>query len=121
MPEVVRRGADLDAVMYQNWKDQTVVEVGGAYAATDAWTLRAGVNLTDNPIPNSTVNYLFPAIIENSYTAGFGYAINKASDVNFSLSIVPQVSVTGTNPASNQGLKITHSQTNWQLMYSHRF
>ena len=114
-------GADLDAVMYQNWKDQTVVEVGGAYAATDAWTLRAGVNLTDNPIPNSTVNYLFPAIIENSYTAGFGYAINKASDVNFSLSIVPQVSVTGTNPASNQGLKITHSQTNWQLMYSHRF
>ena len=114
-------GAAMDATMYQNWKDQTVIELGGAYAATDAWTLRAGVNLASNPIPDSTINYLFPATVENSYTAGFGYAFSKASEVNFSLTMVPQVSVTGSNASSNQGLKVSHAQTNWQLMYSHRF
>lgn len=112
---------DLDATMYQNWKDQTVFQIGAAYQATDAFTVRFGANVSNNPIPDSTVHYLFPATIENHYTAGFGYKVSNAGDVNFSLTYAPEVAVTGSNATSNQGLKITHAQTSWQLMYSHRF
>ena len=59
---------------------------------------------------------LFPAIVENHLTLGAGYAFNKASDVNFSMTYAPEVEV--TSPTAG---KISHAQMNWQMMYSHRF
>lgn len=110
-------GESADITFYQDWSDQTIVNLGGAYKATDAFTVRAGANLASNPIPDKYVNPLFPATIENHYMLGFGYALAKASAVNFSLTYAPEVKV--TNP--NTTIVNTHSQTNWQLMYSHRF
>jgi long-chain fatty acid transport protein len=103
--------------MPQNWKNQTVFSIGVAYKATDALTLRAGANLADNPIPDDTLHYLFPAIVENHYTVGLGYDFSKVSALNFSLSHAPEVSQTN----SMMGYRVEHSQTNWQLMYTHRF
>jgi long-chain fatty acid transport protein len=111
---------DLNVTMPQHWKDQTVIQLGGAYKVNTAFTVRAGYNHSNNPVPNDYVNPLFPAIVENHYTAGFGYAFSKASEVNFSATYAPKVTVTGTG-SMNKGIKISHSQTNWQLMYSHRF
>jgi len=110
-------GLVMEMNLNQNWDDQNVVMIGGSYDYTDKLTLRAGVNLADNPIPDNLVNPLFPAIIKNHYTVGFGYDLDKASEVDFSFAYAPEVSV--RNP--NMGLTISHSQTNWQLMYSRRF
>ncbi len=114
---------NLDAVMFQNWDDQTVYQLGVAFKATDAITLRAGANISDNPIPDSTVHYLFPAIVEEHYTFGIGYDIPDNGEINFSITYAPEVKVTNSgNPADpNDDLDITHSQLNWQLMYSHSF
>jgi long-chain fatty acid transport protein len=109
-------GANLDAVMHQNWDDQVVTQIGVSYQATNDLMLRAGANVAANPIPDSTLHYLFPAMVENHYTAGFGYEINKTDDVNFSATYAPDVSVT-----TSSGMKVSHGQTNWQLMYSHSF
>lgn len=106
----------LDATMYQNWKDQDVFQLGVAYKATDALTLRAGVNLADNPVPDAYVNPLFPATIKEHYTLGAGYAFSKVSEVNGSYTYAPKVTVTSPNGFTNE-----HEQNNWQLMYSHRF
>lgn len=106
----------LDATMYQNWKDQDVFLIGLAYKATDAMTLRVGANFANNPIPDKFMNPLFPAIEKNHYTAGIGYALSAASDLNFSLQHAPNVSQT-----NGQGVTVEHSQTSWQLMYSKRF
>lgn len=110
-------GDNVTFALPQNWKDQNVISLGAAYKATSALTLRAGANIADNPVPDSTMNYLFPAIIENNYTAGFGYDFSPASAVNFSYVYAPKV--TQTN--STFGYTVTHSQTNWQIMYSHKF
>lgn len=110
-------GESAEIVMYQDWDDQTVISLGGAYKATNELTVRAGANFADNPIPDDYVHPLFPATIENHYTAGFGYAFNKASDFNFSLAYAPEVKVTN----SNTYVEVTHSQMNWQMMYSHKF
>lgn len=104
----------------QDWDDQIVVALGASYRFTDALTGRVGYNFGENPIPDALVNYLWPAIMEDHYTAGFGYAMSPQSELNFALTVAPEVSVTGTGPM-NTGFVIEHSQVNWQLMYSHRF
>lgn len=127
-------GKKLDVEYYQNWDDQNVIQVGGAYKATDQLTVRAGFNHASNPVPNDTVNFLFPATIENHYTFGLGYEVDKASSVDFAMSYAPEVKVTEsvtedaniggpatTDSSASPANTITHSQTNWQIMYSYRF
>lgn len=114
-------GTGMTAVMHQNWDDQNVFMFGGAYKVTDAFTLRAGINLANNPIPDDYMNPLFPAIIKNHVTFGFGYAFSNAASIDFSLAHAPSV----TSRNNNDGLgtvSTDHAQSNnWQLMYSHRF
>jgi len=129
-------GQFMDFGLNQNWDDQNVFQIGVAYKMDDALTLRAGANLANNPIPAGNTNPLFPATVENHYTLGAGYALSKSSALDFSLSIAPEVSVTtpGTpiangfaagNPlrgmTAGPSFSTSHSQTNWQLMYSNKF
>jgi long-chain fatty acid transport protein len=112
------------APFQQDWDNQLVVALGLSYRFNEAFTGRLGYNHGKNPIPDQFVSYLWPAIEEDHYTVGFGYAFSKQSQVNFALSYAPEVSVTGTGPAmpfGNGGMVIEHSQTNWQLMYSYTF
>ncbi len=110
-------GDSVTFALPQNWDDQTVFQIGAAYKVNDKLTLRAGANLSDNPIPSSYLNHLFPAIVEDHYTVGLGYAFDPTSDINFSLQFAPEVEQ--TNPMV--GYTVSHSQTSWQFMYSKRF
>jgi long-chain fatty acid transport protein len=112
-------GTTMDATLYQNWKDQDVVMIGASYKFNPALTLRAGLNLANNPIPDDYMNPLFPATIKNHVALGVGYAFSPASSIDFALTHAPKVSVTNNNM---MGITTTHSQkNNWQFMYSHRF
>ena len=110
-------GASMDVEMYQNWDNQTVINLGGAYKVDDALTVRAGLNLSSNPVPDSYLNPLFPATIENHLTGGVGYKIDSNQGIDFSLAYVPEVDA--TNPGS--GMTTSHSQLNWQIMYTNNF
>ena len=109
-------GGDVSFALPQQWKDQTVIQIGGAWKMDDALTLRAGYNRASQPIPEQYVNPLFPATIKQHITLGGGYAFDKASSLNASLVIAPNVSVT-----NGDGVTVTHKQTNMQLMYSRAF
>lgn len=109
-------GDSVTFALPQNWDNQDVLQLGLAYKATAALTLRTGASFSDSPVPDSTLNYLFPAIVKNHYMAGLGYAINDRSGVDFSLQFAPEVEQT-----DSIGRTISHSQTNWQLLYSMRF
>ena len=111
---------NLNVALPQNWKDQTVFMFGAAFKATDQLTLRAGVNHAKNPVPDETVNPLFPATVETHYTLGAGYAFDDANEVNFSFTYAP-VTTSNTTYANGDTQKIDHGQTNWQLMYSMKF
>lgn len=67
------------------WKDINVYKLGVQYKANDDWTLRAGWNHGDNPIPSdqSVVNILAPGVVTDHLNLGFTRAIDKSSDVNF--------------------------------------
>ncbi|MBZ0106492.1 MAG: outer membrane protein transport protein [Sulfuricella denitrificans] len=109
-------GLSLDMKLPQEWKDQDVWMMGFAYQATDALTLRAGVNIADNPVPDALMHPLFPAIVRNHYTAGLGYQISKASSIDFAYSHAPEVSVTNSS-----GITVSHGQNNMQFIYSYRY
>jgi long-chain fatty acid transport protein len=114
-------GQVMNFGMPQNWKDQTVLSLGGAYRLNNELTLRAGYSHSTNPIPDAYAHPLFPAIVKNHYTAGLGYQINKSMSLNAAVSHAPKVSV---NSGMLQGMPsqaITHSQTNYQLMLSMRY
>lgn len=113
-------GANLDMSMRQDWRDQNVFMFGTAYRYDTALTLRAGVNLANNPLPDATTNPLFPAIMRNHLTFGAGYTFPRSGSLDFSLTYGPRVKVTnnyGYLPGS-QNADISHRQINAQLMYS---
>ncbi len=107
-------GQRLDVEMLQNWKDQTVFSVGVQYRATDRLALRTGASFASNPVPDTWLNPLFPAITENHYTAGFGYRVSDRSSVSAALAWAPEVTRTNAD-----GLEISHGQLNWSLNYAH--
>lgn len=117
----------LDLEYKQEWKDQHVVMVGAAYQATDATTLRMGVNLANNPVPDDYVTPLFPAIVTNHLMLGVSYQFSKASSLDLALTHVPKVTVInhwadvsgGGGATSNQ--TISMQQTSGQLVYSYRY
>lgn len=109
--------SSMNFAMPQNWKDQNVLSLGGAYKVDADWTLRAGYSHSSNPIPDATVHPLFPAIVKNHYTGGFGYRISKTMTFDAAVSHAPKVSVVN----SQMGIPISHSQTNYQLMLSTRY
>jgi len=101
----------LDAVLFQQWDNQFVLQLGAAYKATDALTLRFGANFASDPIPDTFLNCLFPATIERHITAGFGYAISERSSIE--VSFTRGFEVTKTN---GYGIDVSHAQTNAQIM-----
>jgi long-chain fatty acid transport protein len=110
-------GDSMTFALPQNWENQDVLQLGLAYKATAALTLRTGASFSGNPVPDSTMHYLFPAIEKNHYMAGVGYAINDSTSVDFSLQHAPKVEQTN----STFGYTVSHSQTSWQLLYSKHF
>ena len=109
-------GGSVSFALPQNWKDQSVLNLGLAYAVGDQLTLRAGVNRSDNPIPDALVNPLFPATVKSHYTLGVGWRFSATGELNGSLTVAPTSTVT-----NGMGVVVTHKQTNFQIMYSRHF
>ena len=105
---------NLDMTMRQDWKDQNVLMLGAAYKYTPQLTLRGGINVANNPVPNDVTNPLFPAIVKNHLTGGFGYAFDPKSSLDFSATYAPKNKVS----SEFSGADISHGQINAQIMYS---
>lgn len=110
-------GTRLDAELEQRWKDQTVISLGAAYRLNDRWTLRGGTNYASNPIPDETVNPLFPAIVQHHLSGGFSYRFTPRSQLHAAATYAPEVRVT----QSATGVEMRHSQTVWRVNYGYRF
>jgi long-chain fatty acid transport protein len=56
-----------------NWRSEFVYRVGVEYAVMDNLFLRLGYCYGHDPVPDSTLNPMTAAIMENTITAGVGY------------------------------------------------
>jgi len=112
------------------WRNVNVWKVGVQYMLNDRWTLRAGYNHTDNPItpPNVTFNIIAPGVVQNQYSAGTTYRIDRDSEVTGSFMYAASNSVTGPsffapfNPAlAATTERIAMKQYLLGLAYSRKF
>lgn len=110
-------GQVVDMALYQNWKDQNVFEIGAAYKQSEQLTLRGGLNMANDPVPNKYMNPLFPAIAQNHLTLGAGYEIDKASSVDFSYVYLFTKSATTTGTP----LSVDFSGYSAQFLYSYKY
>jgi long-chain fatty acid transport protein len=109
-------GMDINVTLPQNWKDQTVLALGGQYKLSPKLALRAGYNHASNPVPDATLNPLFPAIVETHYTAGIGYRIDPKRSLAASVAYAPETSQTNA-----QGVTSSHAQTTLRVNYNITF
>jgi long-chain fatty acid transport protein len=109
-------GGSIDVTLPQHWRDQSVVQLGFAYQASEPLTVRWGVNVGSSVIPEQYVNPLFPAIMKEHYTFGLGYAFSKTSELNFAVAYAPQACATDAN-----GITSCTGGQSGQIMYSAKF
>jgi long-chain fatty acid transport protein len=109
-------GGSVSFALPQNWKDQTVMNLGVAWSPSAAMTLRGGFNRASTRSPTPTCNPLFPATVEKHWTLGLGWKPSPAGELNVSVTLAPEATV-----VNGQGVTVTHAQRNLQLMYTMRF
>ncbi|MDD2893950.1 MAG: outer membrane protein transport protein [Halothiobacillaceae bacterium] len=118
--EIPAFGMTQTQSMPQNWDDQTVFSIGAQYKIDPAIALRIGYNYGANPVPDNTLNPLFPAIVESHYTFGAGWQIDKANSLAIAFTYAPSVTQTMTNPMAPP-IEMSHGQTLWRLNYAYSF
>lgn len=109
--------------------DVDVVKLGAEYAYSEKLTLRAGYSRTNNPISPSdvTFNIIAPAVIQDHYTLGFTYALDKASEITMSYMHAQENSVSGETlfsawtPVTSGQDKIKMYQDTLGIAYGKKF
>jgi len=108
-----------------DWEDQWVTALGAEFRATPALTLRGGYNFGKSPVPDGTLNPLFPATTEQHATLGAGWTF-AGNTVN--LAIERAFSHTQSNPTTDpnqnpfgSGAFVDHSQWTFSLGFARAF
>lgn len=85
------------------YDDVDVVKLGVEYAYSNKLTLRAGYSHTNNPISSRdvTFNIIAPAVIQDHYTLGFTYALDKQSEITMAYMHAQENSVSGSSSFNN--------------------
>ncbi|MCF6289840.1 MAG: outer membrane protein transport protein [Desulfobacterales bacterium] len=113
-------GSQMTATLFQQWDDQTVIALGAAYRVNKELIVRAGYNHATNPVPDTYLNYLFPAIEESHVTAGLGYRLSENSGIDLAVSRALKVEAANPNPFGAPVVS-EHEQWSGQIMYTLRF
>ena len=81
------------------WSDVNAWKLGVQWQASAALTLRAGLNVGDNPVQSRdvTFNILAPGVVTTHYTVGGTYALSPTTEVTMSYMYAPSNSVSGTS------------------------
>ena len=107
------------------WEDHTVYALGFEYRLKQDATLRWGYNHGDSPVPDSTLNPLFPATTVDHLTVGGGWNWGRGNTFNVAVERAFEASQTNsnTNPMLDPfaGSTIKHSQWTVSFGYSKAF
>lgn len=115
-------GGDLNIRLPQDYRDQTVVAVGGAWRMDERWTLRGGLRVAQQALPSSTLLPVIPATPRKHLSAGFGYAVSPRASVDFAWSHAFRESMDNTSlPNTSAPIRVSHAQDNATLVYTWRF
>lgn len=81
------------------WKNSVMVKIGAEYLATEDLVLRGGFAYNQNPVPETTIFPVFPAIVQNHLTLGVGYKLSENLLVNAAFEMGLNNSLKASNPS----------------------
>jgi long-chain fatty acid transport protein len=102
------------------WEDMTVFKLGVQYRINEEWTVRAGWNYSEQPIPKSETmfNVLAPATVENHLTLGASWNLDKSQELTFAYMHAFEKTVDGDYTPGFGTADITMSQDSFGIQYS---
>ncbi|MBN1634398.1 MAG: outer membrane protein transport protein [Ignavibacteria bacterium] len=92
-------GPNINIDFPLNWNDAVIIKLGAEYDISKPVTLRVGYAYGNNPVPESTVFPLFPAIVEHHLTLGGSYRFSKNINVNLAFETGLSKELTALNPS----------------------
>jgi len=99
------------------WEDQLVFAIGAEYAINAMHTVRAGVNFGNNPVPDDTLNPLFPAIPTTHLSLGYGLNLGNKWLVDAAYEHAFEKRQT----SSTMPIEVAHAQNTVSLALSYRY
>jgi long-chain fatty acid transport protein len=79
-----------------DWKNSVVIKLGGEYSVNSDLTLRLGYAYGGNPVPETTIFPIFPAIVENHLTIGASYKVSTPLTINAAFEMALNKSLTAS-------------------------
>ena len=101
------------------WSNVNVVALGAEWRANPQLTLRAGVEVNNNPVHGSdvTLNLIAPGVTTSQFSAGLTYRVSKNSSIDLAGYYAPRGSVSGSEitpfgptPGSNITASLSEAQ-----------
>ena len=102
------------------WEDMTVFKLGVQYRVNNEWTVRAGWNYAEQPIPASQTlfNALAPGLVENHLTLGATWNLAPDQSLTFAYMHAFEKTVDGEYTPGFGTADITMSQDSFGIQYS---
>jgi long-chain fatty acid transport protein len=102
------------------WEDQTVFKLGVQYRVNDEWTVRAGWNYAEQPIPQEQTffNVLAPGVVEHHLTLGASWNLDKSQELTFAYMHAFEKEVDGEFTPGFGTADIKMSQDSFGIQYS---
>ncbi len=115
-------GGDLNILLPQDYKDQTVLSLGSAYAVNDRLTVRGGLRFASQALQSSTLFAVIPATPRKHLSAGLTYALSKQSKIDVAYSHAFEESMdNNSQPNTSAPIQVKHAQDNLSLNYRYSF
>lgn len=115
-------GGNLNILLPQNYRNQTILALGTAYTLSPQWTLRAGARFASQALRGETLFAVIPATPTKHLSAGFSWMPAKGHRVDFALSHALRETMSNQSlPNTSDAIEVKHAQTNATLNYTLAF
>lgn len=118
---VANGGGNLNILLPQNYRDQTIVALGTAYR-TGNWTLRGGARVASTVLRPELLFAVIPATPRKHVSAGFSYALSREDGVHVAYSHAFKETMGNASlPNTAAPIDSSHAQDNLVLAYTRQF
>jgi len=115
-------GGDINILLPQDYKDQTVLSLGTAYDVSEQLTLRGGLRFASQALQSSTLFAVIPATPKTHLSAGLTYALSKQSKIDFAYSHAFKETMDNTSlPNTSAPIQVKHAQNNATINFRYSF
>lgn len=115
-------GGDINILLPQDYKDQTILSLGTAYDVSDSLTLRGGFRYATQALRSSTLFAVIPATPRKHLSGGLTYSLSKNSKIDVAYSHAFKETMDNTSlPNTSAPIEVKHAQDSGSISYRYSF